>query len=201
MNLILSADQTQKMSSKEISELTNKKHSDVMRDIRKLSEQIENEPECTFALGEYVDLNNQKRPMYILSKKETLLLMSGYNPTLRLKIINRWEQLETKQPKLPTNYKEALIALVEAEEQKEQLLLQNENLNTALDNLLEWVSILKIARHNKIKETYFNWRKLKSNSIDMGYSIKKAESPRYGYQNLYNVNVFKMTYPELNYNF
>ncbi len=34
----------------------------------------------------------------------------------------------------------------------------------------------------------------------MGYTIKKAESPRFGYQNLYNINVFRACYPEYNYN-
>jgi phage antirepressor YoqD-like protein len=32
--------------------------------------------------------------MYELDKKQTLLLISGYNALLRLKIINRWEELE-----------------------------------------------------------------------------------------------------------
>lgn len=103
------------------------------------------------------------------------------------------------QKSLPSTYKEALIALVAAEEEKEKLALQVENLDTALDSLLEWVSIIKVSRHNKIKETAFDWRVLKQWSADMGYQIKKAESPRYGYQNLYHVNVFRKCYPMYRY--
>lgn len=196
-----SGDNTQTMTSKEIAELTGKNHSNIMVDIRKLVEQVGSQPELLFQLGEYLDLNNQKRPMFLLSKKETLLLISGYSALLRLKIINRWEELEKKnQNSLPTTYIDALKALVASEEAKEQALLQVDNLNTVLDNLLDWVSIIKIARHNKVKETYFNWRVLKAKNEELGFLLKKAESPRFGYQNLYHINAFKACYPELNYN-
>jgi phage regulator Rha-like protein len=200
MDLIkFGGDQTQKMTSKEIAELTGKEHSHVMRDIRGLQEQVGNE--SIFGLVDYKDAKGETRPMYSLDKKQTLLLISGYNALLRLKIINRWEELEMqKQNLLPATYIDALKALVASEEAKEQALLQVGNLNTVLDNLLDWVSIIKIARFNKVKENYFNWRVLKSKSEELGYSIKKAESARFGYQNLYHLTVFKACYPELNYN-
>jgi len=108
MEKLIGGDQTQKMSSKEISELTGKSHSNVMADIRNLIQQVEGEAGMIFQLGEYLDANNQKRPMYLLSKKETILLVSGYNAILRLKIINRWEELE-ELVSLPKTYGEALL--------------------------------------------------------------------------------------------
>ena len=83
--------------------------------------------------------------------------------------------------------------------EKQKALQQVDNLNTVLDNLLEWVSILKVSRFNKVSENNFNWRVLKQKSADLGYAIKKAESPRYPYQNLYHITVFKACYPEYNY--
>lgn len=199
MELILGGDQTQTMTSKEIAELTNKEHSNVMRDIRNIQEQVGTE--FIFELSNYKDSTGRVLPMYVLDKKQTLLLISGYNAVLRLKIINRWEELEIQSKKqLPSTYIDALKALVVSEEAKEQALLQVDNLNTVLDNLLDWVSIIKIANHNGIKETYFNWRLLKDKSKELGYGIKKAESPRFGYQNLYHIVVFKACYPKLNYN-
>jgi len=79
-----------------------------MADIRNLTQQVEGEAGMIFQLGEYLDANNQKRPMYLLSKKETILLVSGYNAILRLKIINRWEELE-ELVSLPKTYGEALL--------------------------------------------------------------------------------------------
>jgi len=111
------------------------------------------------------------------------------------------EELQKQKSQLPQTYKEALLALVAAEEEKEQLLLQVDNLSTALDTLVEWVSIIKVAQHNKVSEKAFDWRKLKEKSRQMGYAIKKAESARYKFQNLYNISVFKACYPQYKYNF
>lgn len=110
-------------------------------------------------------------------------------------------ELQKQKQQLPQTYKEALLALVAAEEEKEQLLLQVDNLSTALDTLVEWVSIIKVAQHNKVNEKNFDWRRLKAKSKEMGFAIKKAESPRYGYQNLYHVATFKACYSQYNYNF
>ena len=202
MTQLIELSKTETMSSREIAELTGKQHSNVMVDVRNLIDQLGNEPELFFQLGSYFDANNQERPQYNLTKKETLLLVSGYSAILRLKIINRWEQLENanKQP-LPSNYIDALKALIEKEEEKLLLNQKVDNLETALDSLVAWVSIIKVSQHNKVKENQFQWPKLKAKSVEMGYLIKKAESSRYDYQNLYHVNVFKAVYPQYNYNF
>jgi Rha family phage regulatory protein len=191
----LGGDQTQTMTSKEIAELTGKRHDHVLRDIKSLQEQVGGE--TIFGVSSYLSEQGKELPMYSLDKKQTLLLISGYNALLRLKIINRWEELE--QNLTPKTYIEALKALVVSEEAKQKALQQVDNLNTVLDNLLEWVSILKVSKFNKVSEKHFDWRVLKKKSEDLGYTIKKAESPRYGYQNLYHITVFKACYPEYNY--
>lgn len=90
------------ISSKVISEITGKEHSSVMRDIRNLIEQLGGDKGgCTFALSSYMGDNQKLNPMYELTSKEALLLASGYNVILRLKIINRVEELET--PKARTH--------------------------------------------------------------------------------------------------
>lgn len=84
------------MSSLQISEITGKRHADVMRDIRVLLEQ--GVSERNFALSSH----NQPQPnggfknlpCYYLTKKGCLILASGYDAKLREKIIDRWEQLE-----------------------------------------------------------------------------------------------------------
>ena len=83
------------MSSLEIAELTGKQHSNVMRDIRTLLDQGVNQ--INFELVDYIDKKGEKRSMYKLTKKGSLILASGYNAVLREKIIDRWEALETGQ--------------------------------------------------------------------------------------------------------
>ena len=85
------------MTSLEIAEVTGKEHSNVMRDIRVIYEQVSNLGGFKFELSSYISKQNKVLPMYRLTKKECLLLASGYDPILRAKIINRWEELELKE--------------------------------------------------------------------------------------------------------
>lgn len=130
------------------------------------------------------------------AKEISMLNGGGKGKQARTYFIECEKQLKKQ---LPQTYKEALIALIAKEEEKEQLQLQVTNLDTVLDNLLEWVSILKVAKHNKVHETAFNWHNLKIASNQLGYEIKKAASPRFGYQNLYHLDAFKRCYPQFNY--
>lgn len=198
----ISAKSEQTISSKVIAEITGKQHSNVMQDVRNLLEQLGNEKGgLVFQLGSYLDSQNKQRPMYELSKKESLLLASGYNAILRLKIINRLEELEKQTVKLPTTFKDAILALGESLVREEQNQLLLEQANTKLDNLLEWISIVKVCGYNKVKETNFDWRVLKAKSQELDLPVKRAESPRFGYQNLYHVNCFKACYPKYEYDF
>lgn len=109
------------MTSKEIAEITGKQHAHVMRDIRALLEQGVNE--SNFGLVEYKDSKGETRPMYQLTKKGCLILASGYDAVLREKIINRWEELETKERQkfqVPTTFAEALRLAAEQQEKIEE---------------------------------------------------------------------------------
>lgn len=80
------------MSSREIAELTGKRHDHVMRDIRGMLDGLGgNRP--SFG-GVYQDAKGERRPCFNLPKRETLILISGYNVTLRARIIDRWMELE-----------------------------------------------------------------------------------------------------------
>lgn len=116
--------------------------------------------------------------------------------TARLYFIECEKQAKLKAPK---TLREALLLAAQVEFEKEQLALKVDNLQTVLDIRLDWVSIIKVAQHNRISEKKLDWHKLKRKSEDLGYEIKRAASPRYKYQNLYHVNVFKAAYPELRY--
>lgn len=111
------------MNSLQIAEVTGKRHSDVLRDIRNLVEQLEDDNERNFALVEYTDGKGERRPMYELSKKGCLCLASGYDANLRMKIINRWEELEIKERQtfqVPTTFSEALRLAAEQQERIEE---------------------------------------------------------------------------------
>jgi phage antirepressor YoqD-like protein len=82
------------MSSKEIAELTEKQHKDVMRDIRVMLDDLD-ETSAQFC-ADVQDSYGRKQPAFTLPKDLTLTLVAGYNVKLRKRIIDRWLELEEK---------------------------------------------------------------------------------------------------------
>ena len=80
------------MSSLEIAELTGKDHRNVMRDIRNMLNQL-GINSAQFG-AQYKDSTGRSLPMFNLPKDETLCLVSGYSPQMRMAIIKRWQELE-----------------------------------------------------------------------------------------------------------
>lgn len=85
------------MSSLIIAEETGKRHDAILRDIRNLLSQ--GVDAHNFVETSYTDKSNRQQICYNLTHKGVLILASGYNPILREKIINRWEELETGKAK------------------------------------------------------------------------------------------------------
>jgi len=119
----------QTMSSREIAELTGKRHDNVMRDCDSLNQKYENlhllKIEEMFITRELPNGGSREEKVYLLTKMQCFDLMTGYNTELRIKVNRRWAELEEekmnqeKERRLaePTEYeKEALKArLMEAE--------------------------------------------------------------------------------------
>ncbi|WP_448953081.1 phage antirepressor KilAC domain-containing protein [Labrys neptuniae] len=87
------------MSSREIAELTGKEHDNVRRDIRNLAKEL------SLIFEEKSEPSSGGRPsrVYLLEKRETLILVSGYSVGLRTKIIDRWQELENKSTPVDIN--------------------------------------------------------------------------------------------------
>lgn len=127
MNEISTIVDGDRMTSLQIAEITGKRHADVMKSIRKMEPAWEKVAEGKFSLGSYKDENNQDRPCYSLNKEECLYIATKFNDEARAKLVKRWKELEEQhqKPSLPQNYLEALKSLVKAEEEREQLALEN----------------------------------------------------------------------------
>ena len=113
-------------------------------------------------------------------------------------------------PALPQTYVEALKALVQAEEEKEALALENsmqaaqideleedvDRLSELADELFNYSSIIRIAKLNNVNEKVYNWRKLKAASNVKGVEVKQSPCQRYGVKNIYSHDAWKAAYPE-----
>ncbi|MBO1325334.1 phage regulatory protein/antirepressor Ant [Acetobacter sp. TBRC 12305] len=111
---------TPTMSSREIAELTGKRHDHVVRDIEKMLTDV-GEGLPKFGDTYINEQNGQEYRCYNLPKNLTLNLVTGYRADMRLKIIDRWLELEARpQPKheIPQTLHEALRLAADTEEKR-----------------------------------------------------------------------------------
>lgn len=127
INEIVQIGQKTTMTSLEIAEVTGKRHDAILRDIRNLLKQ--GVDAHNFVETSYTDKSNRQSPCYELTKKGCLILASGYDALLREKIINRWEELETKEraSALPNFSNPAEAARAWADQYEQRLALEAEN--------------------------------------------------------------------------
>ncbi|WP_375627958.1 MULTISPECIES: Rha family transcriptional regulator [unclassified Bartonella] len=95
MNNLVNTQTTLTMSSREIAELCDKRHDNIVRDIRQIC--IDLKIEVSKFQGNYKDSTGRKLVCYNLPKRECLILISGYSTVLRAKIIDRWIELESQE--------------------------------------------------------------------------------------------------------
>lgn len=116
-----------RMTSLQIAEITARLHKNVMRAIRNMEPAWKKINGRKFELVDYKDEKGETRPCYSLTKEECLYIATKFNDEARAKLIKRWKELEEQhqKPSLPQNYLEALKSLVKAEEEREQLALEN----------------------------------------------------------------------------
>ena len=161
------------ISSLEIAEITGKQHAHVLRDIREQFEKLQIN-QSNFG-SVYLDQKGESRSCFILDQEQLLILASGYDVTLRSKIINRWLALEIKERKqeeLSTEEKTLRLSQIAwsglSMNDNSKLLLTHKLFNhyeiptVALPDYTESVSILRpvsalLKQHNmEISATRFN---------------------------------------------
>lgn len=124
---IMSGSSALTMTTREIAELTGKQHKHVLEDTRKMLEEL-GLTSADFS-AQYKDSTGRALPMFALQKRESIILVSGYNIQMRAKIVDRWQELEAQQQKnsivMPNFTDPAEAAIAWATEYKaKQLALQ-----------------------------------------------------------------------------
>jgi phage regulator Rha-like protein len=102
------------MSSREIAELTDKRHDNVMAVCRSLKEsgvcpEIQETPYIN-------EQNGQQYLQCVLSKRDSLVLVARLSPEFTARIVDRWQELESQSAgafKIPGTLSEALRLAVE----------------------------------------------------------------------------------------
>lgn len=152
------------MSSREIAELTEKRHDHVIRDIRRMFKDLELEipkKEDSSNLGN--DHHSDFRAIYdyrnfvseiLLNFELTMTLISGYNVILRNRIIKRWQELELQQQQIQLAKQSQQILVLENKLQDAQIKARQ------FDELVAQPCFLNFRK--VAKELELNERSLKS---------------------------------------
>lgn len=122
MNDITPSSTPMSMSSREIADLTGKRHDHVVRDIEKMLTDV-GEGLPKFGDTYRNEQNGQEYRCYNLPKDLTITLIAGYRSDLRLKIVRRWMELEDQAalPRaVPQSFREALLLAADQQEQIER---------------------------------------------------------------------------------
>ena len=83
------------MTSREIAELTGKRHDHVLRDIDRLLETLSPDLGNGFKSSTYVSGDPPREyRQFILDRDSTYCLVAGYDANARMRIIKRWQELE-----------------------------------------------------------------------------------------------------------
>ncbi|WP_317629791.1 Rha family transcriptional regulator, partial [Pseudomonas alabamensis] len=95
------------MSSREIAQLTGSTHDNVLKTVRQLIKRgVVSSNETPYKHPQ----NGQQYAEFLLTYRDTMVVVSGYSPELRAKIIDRWQELEARvvaQVQIPTTFAEA----------------------------------------------------------------------------------------------
>lgn len=110
------------MSSREIAELTGKRHPDVKRDIQSMAKDLQ-EDVSSFARI-YLDGMNRQQTEYLLDREHTDCLLTGYSAAMRMAVIKRWRELEAQAaPAAPSDLSKLEILQMALESEKARVLL------------------------------------------------------------------------------
>ena len=144
-------------NSKLVAEVFGKEHKHVREAIKKLLTTAENSTvHQMFSESTYLNEQNKEQPMFIMNQDAFTLLAMGFNGKkameFKLKYIEAFNamkrQIEQSKPSVPKNYLEALKSLVKAEEEKQQLALENKQ----KDETIITISKANVELGNKITE-------------------------------------------------
>lgn len=121
------------ISSVEIAQLCEKRHDNVMADIRKMLDELKlHAPDFS---GTYKTAQGNEYNCFFLPKREVMILVSGYRIDLRAKIIDRLDELENQQKTTSLSRKDLALMVIQTEEENERLQLENKQKSEQIESL------------------------------------------------------------------
>lgn len=123
------------MSSREIAELCEKRHDNVLKLVRDLVEGgvLKN----TIPHKYQHNQNNQFYTEYLSDKRDSLVIVARLSPEFTAAIVDRWQALENQQKPtaLAPSRKELALMVIQAEEENERLQIENKQQSAQIESM------------------------------------------------------------------
>lgn len=177
------------MSSREIAELTNKEHRNVLRDCDVLNEHYAKMGLLKIEQGYFTTPNtgSQQYREYMLTKMQTMDLMTGYNIELRIKVNRRWEELETK-PAIDFSNPDTVLMLAQNWKEEQQKRIEVEKRAAIMqpkadfvDRAVDMGHLTDIGQAAKILKLPFGRNTLFKKLQEKGVFFKGRNEPKQEY--------------------
>lgn len=200
MNIQTLQTNNQTMSSREIAGLCNKDHRHVLRDIDDLNATYEVMALPKVGQSDYIADNGQSYRQFLLSKEQTIDLITGYRADIRIRINRRWQELEAQAsaPVIPATLSEALrlaadqAELIEHQQSRLALVEPKAAALDVIDSSIGSINVRDTAKTLGIPQNKFvNWciahdwmyrdnrNKLKMSSIRMKQGFMEERAVTY----------------------
>lgn len=129
------------MTSLEISELVNSRHDKVKQSIERLSGWNQHRPAVIQLppLGEVKNHLGQSVSVYFINKRDSYIIVAQLSPEFTAALVDRWQELEGNQFKLPQSFAEALRLAADQQETIQQQAAQIEQQKPAVEFIERYV--------------------------------------------------------------
>lgn len=193
MNKLALAQNGLTMNSKEMAELTEKRHDSVKRTIVTLSQKsLISYPQCVDGIP---GANGVAERVYYVNKRDSYVVVAQLSPEFTARLVDRWQELEQgAAPKIPQTFAEALRLAADQQEKIQQQAAQLEAAQPALEFVDRYVTATtgskkfrEVAKLLKAKENEF-WSFLEGEKIM--YRLRKRQMP---YANHTDAGRFEIT--------
>lgn len=111
------------MSSREIAELTGKRHDHVLADCRKMFEALK--IQSTDFSGDYQDERGRTYQEFLLDQDLTMTLVMGYSIELRHRVAKRWRELESGANQLPSMSELEMISRIASHAAQQEIRISH----------------------------------------------------------------------------
>ena len=188
------------MSSREIAELTEKRHDNVIRDIYRMFKDLELEiPKKEDSSNLRNDHHSDFRAIYdyrnfvseiLLNFELTMTLISGYNVVLRNRIIKRWQELELQQQQIQLAKQSKQLLALENKLQDAQIKACQFDALVAQSGFLNF---RKVAKELELNERSLKSWLIKNDWISLRGSQKKMSPKAWTIRKKYMVFKHQLT--------